>query len=243
MTESETRPAPANPGSPRGEQTRQLIVDTAVRLFAERGYEQTTMRLVAGEAGVSLGNAYYYFGSKEHLVQAFYERIQAEIGAAALPAIADTRDFTGRLRRVLHVNVDVMASYHEFAGKLIRTAADPASPVSPFSPESAVAREASISLFQEVVSGSKVRLDSRLRAQLPELLWLASMGITLYWVHDNSPAQARTRLLIDRATPVVGRLVEATRLTVLRPITNEVLELVDVLRQPRVSSTKGGSGR
>lgn len=217
-------------GPRRGEQTRQAIVDTAVRLFAERGYEQTTMRLVASEAGVSLGNAYYYFGSKEHLVEAFYERLQAEIRAAVVPAIAGERDFTARLRKALHAAVDVMEPYHGFAGKLIKTATDPASPVSPFSQESAAAREASIGLFRNVMEGAAVKLDARLRDELPELLWLGHMGITLYWVHDASPGQAKTRLLIDRATPLAGRLVELTRLRVLRSVTHEVLELVRALR-------------
>ncbi|MGH3713775.1 MAG: TetR family transcriptional regulator [Micromonosporaceae bacterium] len=234
MTESTPTtadPAP-EPGSarPRGEQTRQLIVDTAVRLFAERGYEQTTMRLVAAEAGVSLGNAYYYYGSKEHLVEAFYERMQKEVWAAAIPVLHGVTDFTERLRLVLHKGVDVMAPYHSFAGKLIQTATDPSSPVSPFSPESSVAREASIGLFRDVVGGATVKLDDRLRDELPELLWLAHMGITLYWVHDTSPKQAKTRLLIDRATPLVGKLVELTRLRVLRSITHEVLDLVRALR-------------
>ena len=35
------------------------------------------MRAVADRAGVSLGNAYYYFGSKENLVQGFYDQMQA----------------------------------------------------------------------------------------------------------------------------------------------------------------------
>src|SRR5579859_3770060 len=62
----------------RGEQTRALILDTALRLFRERGYGRTTMRAIADEAGVAVGNAYYYFGSKEHLVQEFYTRLQDE---------------------------------------------------------------------------------------------------------------------------------------------------------------------
>ncbi|MQA24861.1 MAG: TetR family transcriptional regulator [Micromonosporaceae bacterium] len=222
--------APSGASPRRGEQTRALIVDTAVRLFAEHGYDQTTMRRVASDAGVSLGNAYYYFGSKEHLVEAFYDRLQAEIRAAAVPAIAGERDFATRLRTALHAAVDVMTPYHGFAGKLIKTATDPASPVSPFSEQSAPAREASIGLFREVVADSTTRLDARLRDELPELLWLGHMGITLYWVHDTSPGQRRTRLLIDRATPLVGRLVELTRLRVLRNVTHEVLELVRALR-------------
>ena len=60
----------------RGDATKQRIVEAALRLFEERGYERTTMRAVATEAGVSLGSAYYYFDSKEHLVQGFYDRMQ-----------------------------------------------------------------------------------------------------------------------------------------------------------------------
>jgi AcrR family transcriptional regulator len=48
----------------KGEQTRELILSTALRLFAEQGYGKTTMRAIATEAGVSVGNAYYYFGSR-----------------------------------------------------------------------------------------------------------------------------------------------------------------------------------
>ena len=53
---------------PKGEQTRAKILESALALFMERGYEETTMRAVAEEAKVSLGNAYYYFESKEELV-------------------------------------------------------------------------------------------------------------------------------------------------------------------------------
>ncbi|HMG76002.1 MAG TPA: helix-turn-helix domain-containing protein, partial [Pyrinomonadaceae bacterium] len=51
----------------KGEQTKALILNSALDLLGERGYEATTMRAIAKQAGVSLGNAYHYFGSKEHL--------------------------------------------------------------------------------------------------------------------------------------------------------------------------------
>lgn len=66
----------------KSEQTRALILETAMRLFQERGYDKTTMRAIAQEAGVSVGNAYYYFAGKEHLIQGFYDRIAAEHRAA-----------------------------------------------------------------------------------------------------------------------------------------------------------------
>src|SRR5438132_12947660 len=78
--------------TPKGEQTRALILETALDLFRERGYEETTMRAIAEQAGVALGNAYYYFRSKEHLIQAFYARSHQEHLAAAQPIREPERD-------------------------------------------------------------------------------------------------------------------------------------------------------
>ncbi|MFF5438480.1 TetR/AcrR family transcriptional regulator [Streptomyces achromogenes] len=46
----------------------QTILDTAVRLFAEQGYEQTTIAQIAREAGISQRSLFRYFGTKEDLV-------------------------------------------------------------------------------------------------------------------------------------------------------------------------------
>ena len=59
----------------KGERTKQRIVAAALELFREHGYEATTMRMVAEHAEVSLGNAYYYFKSKDLLLQAFYREV------------------------------------------------------------------------------------------------------------------------------------------------------------------------
>lgn len=46
----------------------QAILDTALRLFAEQGYEQTTIAQIAREAGISQRSLFRYFGTKEDLV-------------------------------------------------------------------------------------------------------------------------------------------------------------------------------
>ncbi|WP_319461644.1 TetR family transcriptional regulator [Micromonospora sp. RTP1Z1] len=223
-------PTTGEPATARGEQTRQLILDTAMRLFRERGYARTTMRAIAQEAGVAVGNAYYYFGSKDHLIQEFYADTQTEHRAAAAPVLAREREFAARLAGVLHAGVDVLTPYHSFAASFFKTAAEPTSPMSPFSAESSAPREASIALFREVLEGSTARVDAELRPALPELLWLAYMGVVLYWVHDRSPDQVRTRKLIDGAVPLVDRLVGLSRLRVLRPVTRQALDLMRTLR-------------
>lgn len=117
--------------APKSEQTRTLILETALRLFEERGYDRTTMRAIAKEAGVSVGNAYYYFSSKEHLVQGFYDRIAAEHEAAVRPVLAEETDLAPRIRGVLLRWLDVAEPYHRFAAQFFKNAADPESPLSP----------------------------------------------------------------------------------------------------------------
>lgn len=75
--------------SSRGEQTRLAIVEAALRLFREHGYEATTMRAIAQEAGVATGNAYYYYGSKEELIQEYCARNQADHAAAYRRVLAE----------------------------------------------------------------------------------------------------------------------------------------------------------
>lgn len=215
----------------KGEQTRQLILETALRLFQERGYAETTMRAIATEAGVAVGNAYYYFDSKEHLIQGFYDRSQQALRRAAEPVLRDERDLAVRLRGVMHAGVDVNAPYHAFAATFFKTAAEPSSPLSPFSAESSPAREAAVAIFREVVDGSSAKLDPDLRKELPELLWLCWMGVVLFWVYDSSPGQRRTRKLIDGVVPLIDRLVTLSRLPVLRTARRQILALIDSIRR------------
>lgn len=217
--------------SAKGEHTRELIVDTALRLFRERGYEATTMRAIAAEAGVSVGNAYYYFPSKQHLVQAYYDASQERHAAAARPVLDRERGFEARLHGVLRARLDTMQDEKGFAVGFFRHAADPRSPLSPFSAESAPARELSTSLYAEAVAGAEgLRLTPELRAALPDLLWLYQMGVVLFWVHDSSPGSAKTYLLADRTVPLVARLVRLARYRLLQRVVADVLTLVRDLR-------------
>jgi AcrR family transcriptional regulator len=229
VTDSANRSDPAN-RSDRGEQTRAAIAAAAQELFLERGYDKTTMRAVADRAGVSIGNAYYYFASKEHLVQAFYDQIQVEHATAAHDSLARSEKFADRLREVLTTWVDVAEPFHGFAGKFFKVAAEPTSPLSPFSAESRGAREASIDLFRRVVEGSDLRVPTPIRAELPELLWLLQMGVVLFWVHDSSDGQQRTRALVRQVVPLVDKLVRLSRLPGMKGVVGDVVELIRSVR-------------
>jgi AcrR family transcriptional regulator len=227
-TTPETAAAPADlPKKTRkGEQTRAQILETALELFRERGYEETTMRAIAEKAGVAVGNAYYYFKSKEHLIQAFYARTHEEHLMASRELLAREKGLRERLLGVMRAKLDTIAPYHRFSGILFKTAADPASPLNPFSAESEPVRRQSTELFAEVITGSGTRLSPDLVAALPNLLWVYHMGIILFWIHDSSPGCRRSYFLMEHSVKLILRLVSVFQFPLLRPFLKELLGMV-----------------
>ncbi|MDQ1468388.1 MAG: hypothetical protein QOH10_2803 [Actinomycetota bacterium] len=60
--------------------TRRAILDAARRLFAERGYARTPVRVLAGEAGVAVRTVYLAFGSKQGVLTALVDLIGEDAG-------------------------------------------------------------------------------------------------------------------------------------------------------------------
>ena len=216
---------PSVPAPAKSEQTRALILETAMRLFKERGYDKTTMRAIAQEAGVSVGNAYYYFAGKEHLIQGFYDQLAREYQVAAREVLDRETELEARLAGVQRAWLDVAAPYHEFAVQFFKTAADPNSPLSPFSPESEHARVQAIDVHREVLAGSKAKVPEELRDVLPELMWLSQMGMVMYWIYDRTEGRERTYRLAGRGARLTARGVSLARFRVLRPLVREVHDL------------------
>ncbi|MGH2542168.1 MAG: TetR family transcriptional regulator [Ardenticatenaceae bacterium] len=216
--------------TPKGEQTRTLILETALALFQEGGYEQTTMRAIAEAAGVAVGSAYYYFRSKEHLIQAFYHRMHEEHLAAARPVLEQERALEARLRGVMQARLTTIEPYHRFSGVLFKSAADPQSPLNPFSPASGPVRDEAIALFAEVLEGATEQVPDDLATELPTLLWAYHMGIILFWIHDESSGRSRTWRLAEHTVELVARLIKLGSHPLVRPLRRKVVELLADLR-------------
>jgi len=214
----------------KGEQTKSLILNAALDLLAERGYEKTTMRAIAEKAGVSLGNAYHYFKSKEHLIQAFYHRTHEEHLAASLPVLEKEPTLKARLLEVMRLKIATLEPHHDFAGVLFKTAADPHSPLNPFGHDAAPVRRDGIQLFEALVADSKTRLPADLRAELPYLLWLYHMAVILFWIHDSSPKRARTYRIIERTVDLLDRFITLASNPLMRPLRKKSLQFVAELR-------------
>jgi len=66
-------------GHDRGRDTRSRLRELALQLFAEQGYEKTSLREIAERLGVTKAALYYYFKSKEDIVRSLVQDYMAEI--------------------------------------------------------------------------------------------------------------------------------------------------------------------
>ena len=210
----------------KSETTKQAITDIALRSFAERGYDATTIRLIASEAGISVGNAYYYFPTKNHMVQELYVRVQTHHRELAVARMHGVTDLAKRLEIVLLAGLESLAPYHDTAPGFLAAAISPASPVNPLSEDSSEARAIVEGLFAELVAGTTTGIPQYLKERLPEVLWLAYLGLALFWVYDTSPGQAKSRRLVARSVKLFGALLPLTRLPLLRGPITEALDIV-----------------
>ena len=210
----------------KAEETRERILDAALQLFREKGFDETTMRDIAAEAEVATGGAYYYFRSKEELVMAFYVRTAEEARELWPGIIGASRDLRKRLRAILDLKFEQFAKHRRLLVALVRIGIDPAHPLSPFGRETEPMREESIEAFRMAIDNSDTKIPKDLRADLPRLLWLYQMGVILFWMFDESPKQEKTKRLIDGTLDLIVRLIQISSLRLMGPLRKRLLDIL-----------------
>ena len=213
----------------KSEATRTQILAVALNLFRRHGFEPTTMREIASEAGVSLGSAYYYFTSKEDLVMAYYERAIEAMTPRMEAALSGAKDFEERVAAIMAVKFDYFRPNRAFLGALLRHAADPRNRLSPFSEATKHIRERDQAYFARAIAEShEVRMPEDLLARMPELLWLYQMGLILYWLYDRSPGQQQTRAVLDKSLALLASMSKFSRFALLKPLRLKIVDLIDL---------------
>ncbi len=218
------------------ERTRELILETALGLFRKRGFDATTMRDIAAAAGMALGAAYYHFRSKEALVMAYYERNQSAHEAAAHARFATSNDVTARLVAAFHSKLDVLSRDRKLLGAVFRSAGDPDDPLSVFGSGTAGLRDRSTAIFAEALA--PLALPSATADILARALWLAHLGLLLYFLHDRSRGQARTRRLVDELLGLVAPALTFAGSPGFAPVIARVIGAMDRARPPKRPSIR-----
>ena len=221
---------PSPKATPKAEETGLRILDSALALFRQEGFDNATMRDIAEKAGVATGAAYYYYPSKDAIVMDFYLRSCAEMQPRIEAALEQAPDLEARLRELIQVKLSHFAPNRGVLRVLLRNGADPKHPLSPFSPQTREIRDIDIAWFRRILLDCGTRIPRDLEPHLPGVLWFFQMGVIFFWVIDESPNQARTVRLLELAAKSVVFLIKASALPLMRPLRKTVLQLIEIVK-------------
>jgi AcrR family transcriptional regulator len=221
-------PSPKN--TPKAEETGKRILDSALDLFRDKGFDATTMRDIAQKAEVATGAAYYYYPSKDAIVTDFYERSCAEMQSQIEAALVGAKGLENRLRELIAVKLAYFTPNRSVLRSLLRNGADPRHPLSPFSPETARIRAIDIDWFGRILVDCGIRIPKDLEPHVPGVLWFFQMGVIFFWVIDDSPKQSRTTRLLELAVKSVVTLLRVSSLPLMRPLRKTALQLIEIVK-------------
>ena len=210
----------------KAEETRTRILDAALRLFRERGFENTTMRDVAAEAGVATGAAYYYYRSKEDLVMAFYLRTDEETRDEFAKAVASSKELRKRLRGLVETKFTQFEEHRSLLTALLKAGVDPRDRLSPFGEETKPVRDENIEWYARALEGSDVSIPKDLAPHLPRLLWMYSMALIYSWIIDPTPGQKRTRRILEETVDLIVQLLRISSLPLMGPLRKRALKVL-----------------
>src|SRR5689334_14985549 len=91
--------------TPKAEETGARILESALELFRDQGFDSATMRDIAQKAGVATGAAYYYYPSKDAIVMDYYHRSCADMQPRIAAALENVRGLEARLRELIRVKL------------------------------------------------------------------------------------------------------------------------------------------
>ena len=174
------------------EQTVQLILETATKLFLQQGYEKTTLQDIINATGLSKGAIYHHFASKEAILITVVNRM-GDFNSAVLAEIRDKKGLTGaeKLRQVFRTSVKL-----SFQGGIIHMM-----PYLIDNPQFLTLQAKSI--FEEAVPYYVLPIvqqgidDGSIQAEHPEALSEVLLILADIWLHPvlrrSTPEQVRDR--------------------------------------------------
>lgn len=209
----------------QGAAARQRLYDIAIRRMAKHGYESTTLRDVATEAGVSVGLLYRYFPNKRAVIIALYDELSLEY--ARLAQGMPRGKWRDRFLFALNTSLQVLEPHRVALRALIPVlVGDPEEGV--FAESAAFSRVRVQGAFEEAVLGSTDAPGPAVAAAMGRLLYLVHLAVLLWWLLDKSPKQRATAALVLLTQQILPSLALSIRLP---PVRRFVLSSDELVRE------------
>lgn len=214
FTENVKRGRGRPPGqTAQGAAAKDRLYAIAIKRIARHGYESTTLREVAKEAGVSVGLLYRYFPSKRAVIVALYDELSLEYTrqAQAMPP-GKWRD---RFIFALRTSLDVLEPHRlALRGLIPVLVGDPDEGV--FSETSSFSRVRVQRVFEDAVAGSTDAPAGALAQAIGRLLYLVHLAVLLWWLLDRSTKQRATAAFVALVQQVLPSASMTLRLPPIR---------------------------
>jgi pyoverdine/dityrosine biosynthesis protein Dit1 len=191
------------PEQGRAQRNRLRILEAALGLFAEHGYEATTIRDIAAGAGISVGLVCRYFPTKEHFALALYERLANDLAewASEMPA----GSIAARFEATMRTKLGLLEPHRRALVALAARAIDPEARASVLGKGTEIVRSKVGGVFWLAVSGASDAPDRDESARLARLLYGVHLGLTLLFLQDPEGRMAGQTLgLLCAALPALS---------------------------------------
>ncbi|MDE3135149.1 MAG: TetR/AcrR family transcriptional regulator [Acidobacteriota bacterium] len=210
--------------TPQGAAARDRLYAIAIHMIADRGYEATTLRDIAKEAGVSVGLLYRYFPSKQAVVIALYDELSSEYArqAAEIPPGKWRDRFVFALNTSLHVLEPHRVALRALTPVLV---GDPEEGI--FSAQTAFSSLRIQQVFERAVAGSSDAPSRPLATALGRVLYVVHLAVLLWWLLDKSSHQRATTALVSLIRQFLPSLSLTLRIPRIRRFLISVDDLAD----------------
>jgi AcrR family transcriptional regulator len=196
--------------TPKGERTREHILDTALDLFIGKGYDDTTMRDIATAAECSIGLTYRYFARKEDLVIALYRRLAQDLDAQVQQLAPDT--VAVRFEQIMRIRLAQIRPYRALFTAILGAVLSPQNDLGVLGRHTDDVRAQEQGVFLRVVQGATDAPQQRQTDDLALVLYAAHLCLLLFWFYDRSPDARATDELLRLARDMLGLMRRLLRL-------------------------------
>jgi AcrR family transcriptional regulator len=191
------------------EKTKKAILAAALKLFAEKGFYNTSTRAVSREAGIAEGTLFNYFETKEDLALYFFDReIDEGIGWFERNPRLKRATLPEKLFAIIQNSLERLEPYEDFIGAVYLRALAPSSNFSGWRLQNQERHLRYLRFIQKILA------EAEAEDRIPALgdfgayaFHLFHLAIITYWLQDGSRGKEQTLALLDRCLKLGDRIL------------------------------------
>ncbi len=190
------------------EQTRIRLLESAVDVITEKGFDKASMREIAKRADVADATIYNYFSTKEKLLYGYCEYVQQQV-MRELKALDDFHEYSLReqLHQLVEMELRMWLPAREFLQIVFaQTYAAPNLGHELLADTKSLLTMMVVDLIDASIEAGEMP-EQPYQDLLPVLFWDYQSAILAYWLKDTSDNFANTTQLVDQSTEIIAQLL------------------------------------